>query len=112
MYIPSYLDRSDLENFSIFIKTYPLAGPPKDYIETMLVNIVGIKLLVERIEAKWNVSQNRYAMDRQGVSHHLRENVYDPNSLQMTREIEELGSLKPDHQSWASVYSALGRQDS
>ena len=65
----------------------------------MLANIVGIELLVEKIEAKWKISQNRPARDRQGVIDDLRENVGDSNSLEMAREIEELGGLKPDQQS-------------
>ena len=78
---------------------WAVTDAPKDYIETMLANIVGVELLVEKIEAKWKVSQNRPARDRQGVINDLRENVGDSNSLEMAREIEELGGLKPDHQS-------------
>jgi predicted FMN-binding regulatory protein PaiB len=53
--------------------------------------------LVEKIEAKWKISQNRPARDRQGVINDLRENVDDSNSLGMAKEIEALGILKPDH---------------
>ena len=78
---------------------WAVSDAPKDYIETMLANIVGVELLVEKIEAKWKISQNRPARDRQGVIDDLRENVGDSNSLEMAREIEALGGLKPDHQS-------------
>ena len=78
---------------------WAVSDAPKDYIDTMLANIVGIELLVEKIEAKWKISQNRPARDRQGVIDDLRENVEDSNSLEMAREIEALGGLKPDHQS-------------
>jgi len=78
---------------------WAVSDAPKDYIETMLANIVGVELLVEKIEAKWKISQNRPARDRQGVIDDLRENVEDSNSLEMAREIEALGGLKPDHQS-------------
>ena len=54
---------------------------------------------MKKIEAKWKISQNRPARDRQGVIDDLRENVGDSNSLEMAREIEALGGLKPDHQS-------------
>jgi predicted FMN-binding regulatory protein PaiB len=53
--------------------------------------------LVEKIEAKWKISQNRPARDRQGVIDDLRANVEDSNGLEMAREIEALGGLKPDH---------------
>ena len=62
----------------------------------MLANIVGVELLIEKIEAKWKISQNRPAKDRQGVIDDLRSNSVDSNSLKMAREIEALGGLKQD----------------
>ena len=73
---------------------WAVADAPKDYIATMLANIVGIELLIEKIEAKWKVSQNRPAKDRQGVIDDLRQNINDPNGLGMARAIEESGGLK------------------
>jgi transcriptional regulator len=73
---------------------WAVADAPKDYIETMLANIVGIELIIEKIEAKWKVSQNRPAKDRQGVIDDLRQNINDPNNLGMARAIEESGGLK------------------
>lgn len=75
---------------------WAVTDAPKDYIETMLANIVGIELLIEKIEAKWKISQNRPARDRQGVIEDLRGNAVDSNSLGMAREIEVLGGLKQD----------------
>ena len=75
---------------------WAVTDAPKDYIETMLANIVGIELLIEKIEAKWKISQNRPARDRQGVIEDLRGNAGDSNSLGMAREIEDLGGLKQD----------------
>jgi transcriptional regulator len=63
----------------------------------MLANIIGVELLVEKIEAKWKISQNRPAKDRQGVIDDLRTNEGVSNSLEMAREIEALGGLKSDH---------------
>jgi len=75
---------------------WAVTDAPKDYIETMLANIVAIELLIEKIEAKWKISQNRPARDRQGVIEDLRGNAGDSNSLGMAREIEALGGLKQD----------------
>ena len=75
---------------------WAITDAPKDYIETMLANIVGVELLVEKIEAKWKVSQNRPARDRQGVIDDLRGNADDSNSLEMARKIEALGGLTQD----------------
>lgn len=73
---------------------WAIEDAPKDYIEMMLANIVGIELIVEKIEAKWKVSQNRTARDRQGVVNDLRENFNNLNHLGMAREIEEQNHLK------------------
>ena len=76
---------------------WAVTDAPRDYIETMLANIVGVELLVQKIEAKWKISQNQPAKDRQGVIDDLRTNEGDSNSLEMAREIEALGGLKSDH---------------
>ena len=41
---------------------------PTDYIESMLRAIVGFEIALTRVEAKWKVSQNRAASDRDGVA--------------------------------------------
>lgn len=44
---------------------------PADYIGKMLAAIVGIEIRVERLDAKWKLSQNRSAADRAGVAQGL-----------------------------------------
>jgi transcriptional regulator len=73
---------------------WAVSDAPKDYIETMLANIVGVELVIEKMEAKWKVSQNRPARDRQGVIDDLRENANDSNSIGMASLIEGMGGLK------------------
>lgn len=48
-----------------------VSDAPDDYIEKMLNAIVGIELTITRIQAKWKVSQNRDAADREGVARGL-----------------------------------------
>lgn len=40
---------------------------PADFIDRQLKGIVGIELVVERLEGKWKLSQNKSAADRAGV---------------------------------------------
>jgi transcriptional regulator len=47
---------------------WAVSDAPADYIEQMLKAIVGIRIPVSRVEAKWKVSQNRSAADRAGVA--------------------------------------------
>jgi transcriptional regulator len=41
---------------------------PDDYIAQMLQAIVGIEIVVDAVQAKWKLSQNRSAADRAGVA--------------------------------------------
>jgi len=56
--------------------SWQVSDAPADYIEKMLNAIVGIELTITRIQAKWKVSQNRDALDREGVAFGLT----DPDS--------------------------------
>jgi transcriptional regulator len=53
--------------------TWQVSDAPSEYIEKMLNAIVGIELTITRIQAKWKVSQNRDAADREGVALGLSE---------------------------------------
>lgn len=46
---------------------WAVSDAPPDYIEKMLRAVVGLELVVERLEGKWKMSQNRAAIDRDGV---------------------------------------------
>jgi transcriptional regulator len=51
--------------------TWQVSDAPAEYIEKMLGAIVGIELTITRIQAKWKVTQNRDAADREGVARGL-----------------------------------------
>lgn len=78
---------------------WAVSDAPEDYIKTMLANIVGLELLVEKIEAKWKASQNRPAKDRQGVIDGLRKDIDNSRSQEMAREIERREGRKGQHPS-------------
>lgn len=48
-----------------------VADAPADYIDQMLKAIVGIEIVIERLEGKWKTSQNRPPADREGVAQGL-----------------------------------------
>ena len=54
-------------------RPWTLADAPRDYIDEMLSNIVGIRIEVTRLTGKRKLSQNRDARDVQGVIEALRE---------------------------------------
>jgi transcriptional regulator len=46
---------------------WQVSDAPADYVEKLLVAIVGVQIPVTRMLGKWKFSQNRSAADRQGV---------------------------------------------
>ncbi|WP_026606996.1 FMN-binding negative transcriptional regulator [Methylocapsa acidiphila] len=46
---------------------WSVADAPPDFIETMLEQIIGLEIPIDRIEGKWKLSQNRSRADRDGV---------------------------------------------
>jgi len=50
---------------------------PQAYMEKQLRGIVGVEIAVERFDAKWKMSQNRSAGDRQGIVAGLRESPFE-----------------------------------
>jgi len=51
---------------------WAIADAPEDYLTTQLKGIVGLRLVIERVEAKAKMSQNRTEADRAGVAAGLR----------------------------------------
>jgi transcriptional regulator len=50
-----------------FRERWSVANAPPEYIEGLTKAIVGVEIAMDRIEGKWKVSQNRSAVDQQGV---------------------------------------------
>jgi transcriptional regulator len=57
---------------------------PEAYLETMLKGIIGLDILVTRLEGKYKLSQNRPAADRPGVMTALEAQT-DPESHAVAR---------------------------
>lgn len=46
---------------------WKMGDAPPDFLDKMLAQIVGIEIVIDRLEGKWKMSQNRNAADRAGV---------------------------------------------
>lgn len=64
--------------------TWQVSDAPSDYLEKMLAAIVGIELIITRVQAKWKVSQNRVVADRDGVEQGLRAQGTNERDHQMS----------------------------
>ena len=52
---------------------WEVADAPPDYVDGLLKAIVGVELVITRLEGKWKASQNRDDPDRLGVANGLRQ---------------------------------------
>jgi transcriptional regulator len=64
---------------------------PAEYIDRMLHEIVGVEIVIDRLEGKWKVSQNRGAADRTGVVAGL-QTLGTPEAFEMARLVEDGGA--------------------
>jgi transcriptional regulator len=66
---------------------WKVSDAPSDYIASLARGIVGLEMVIERIEGKWKVSQNRSEQDRHGVADGLAE-LNTTESLAMKALVE------------------------
>jgi transcriptional regulator len=71
-WLRSHIDALTAAHEAAFAEPWAVADAPDDYIERMADAIVGIEIVVERLEGKLKLSQNRSAADRRGVIEGLR----------------------------------------
>jgi transcriptional regulator len=67
---------------------WKVGDAPVDYVASQLKGIVGLEMVIERIEGKWKVSQNRSEQDRDGVAKGLAE-LNTTESLAMKALVEK-----------------------
>jgi transcriptional regulator len=70
-----------------------LEEQPEDYLSGMLRGIAGYRLVIERVEGKVKMSQNRSAVDRRGVVAALAESPRpgDRETAEMMARLESTG---------------------
>jgi transcriptional regulator len=68
-------------------KPWHVSDAPTDYIEQMLKAIVGIEIVIERLEGKWKVSQNRAQADKAGVVVGLQARGDEAMAVQVSKHL-------------------------
>jgi transcriptional regulator len=69
---------------------WKIGDAPADYVASQVKGIVGLEMVIERLEGKWKVSQNRSEQDRVGVAEGLTDLNTD-ESLAMKPLVEQRG---------------------
>ena len=67
---------------------WKIEDAPAEYIASQVKGIVGLEMVIERLEGKWKVSQNRSEQDRSGVAKGLAE-LDTTESLAMKALVDE-----------------------
>jgi len=70
---------------------WKVTDAPADFVEQMLGGIVGIEIPLTRLTGKWKVSQNRPAVDREGVVAGL-SGLPDGDARAMSALVKKVGS--------------------
>lgn len=68
---------------------WKMGDAPQEYLADQLEHIVGLEISIERLVAKWKLSQNRSDADRAGVLSGLTNRDGDGDLLQMMIETHE-----------------------
>lgn len=69
-------------------KPWQVADAPAEYLDAMVMAIVGIEIPIQRLEGKWKMSQNRLPQDRAGVMKGL-DAQGDASSLAMLQAMQQ-----------------------
>ncbi|MEN9508654.1 MAG: hypothetical protein RLZZ621_1217 [Gemmatimonadota bacterium] len=72
-------------------RPWKMTDAPRDYMQQMLQNIVGLELRITRLEGKWKLGQNREARDREGAAAGLAQR----GELLTAEAMREAGRLGP-----------------
>jgi transcriptional regulator len=75
-------------NEAEFPTPWKIEDAPANYIASQVKGIVGFEMVIERLEGKWKVSQNRSEEDRGGVADGLAE-LNTADSLAMKSLVEK-----------------------
>jgi len=86
------LESLTAQNEAPFPKPWAVDDAPEDYLERMIANIVGIEIVISKLQGKWKVSQNQPAQNQAGVVAGLRE--CDSDSAREMADLVESRSKK------------------
>ncbi len=81
VWLRSQIERLTMQQEADFPKPWTLSDAPDDYIEKLITAVVGIEIVITKLEGKWKVSQNQPEKNKESVVEGLekRNGVNDKN---------------------------------
>lgn len=85
--------RSQIERLTAYheserVEQWKLTDAPEDYIEKLIATVVGIEMVITKLEGKWKVSQNQPEQNKLGVVSGL-QNRNKPKDLTMAELVAD-----------------------
>ncbi|HEX5056054.1 MAG TPA: FMN-binding negative transcriptional regulator, partial [Gammaproteobacteria bacterium] len=71
-----------------FAEPWKITDAPQDFTDKLIGSIVGIEIVITRLQGKWKLSQNQPEQNRQGVIQGL-ESVGTQQTLDMAKAVAE-----------------------
>jgi transcriptional regulator len=93
-WLRTHLNALTVSQESGFTHPWQVADAPADYIDNMIKAVVGIEIVITRLQGKWKLSQNQPAQNQDGVIASLRTQG-DARSLEMAEWVGAASKAKP-----------------
>lgn len=87
VWLRAQLDALTAHNEADFAEPWSVSDAPADFTDKLLGAIVGVELVIERMQGKWKVSQNQPARNRSSVVAGLRQSD-DPAARAMAALVD------------------------
>lgn len=71
-WLRAHLDELTAHNEAGFAEPWAVADAPSDFLEKLMSAIVGVEMVITKLQGKWKVSQNQPAQNQAGVVSGLR----------------------------------------
>ncbi len=86
-WLRTHLETLVAQQEAAFAEPWHLSDAPHDFTEALIETVVGIEIVITRLQGKWKASQNQPAQNRAGVIRGLEQNG-SAEALEMAALIE------------------------
>lgn len=93
-WLRAHLDTLTVSQESRFDHPWQVSDAPPDYIDNMIKAVVGIEIVITRLNGKWKLSQNQPAQNQDGVIAGLNA-LGDERSQEMAKWVGAAKEAKP-----------------
>ena len=90
-WVKAHIEKLTNRQESSFPHPWAISDAPIEFTEKLIGGVVGIEMVITKLEGKWKMSQNRPESDRDGVARGLRS-LGTSSALKMAEYVESIKS--------------------